>query len=430
MALTADLAEQASELTFDAIPDDVVEVARHAMLDWFGVALAGSAEAPARILARTLPASADGVTAVGMTERFAPLDATLLNGTASHALDFDDMSLAFVGHATVAVLPAALALAEERDASAGDLVTAFVAGYETACRVAVALGPEPYRRGFHQTGTVGTFGAAAAGARLLGLDGQTTAVALGLAATQAAGMKCSFGTMAKPLHAGKACQSGLLAALLASEGFTGNPGAIEADQGFAALTGGARDAAPPPDGWHLRDNLFKYHASCFWTHSALEGIGSLGVRPAAVERVEIHVDEVQRGTCAIAEPASALEVKFSIAHLAAMALLKRPTSAIADADARDAEVVALRDRIELVDDGVAGEPTRVDIVLRDGSVASAAHDVNAAARDLDAQAARLSAKFTVLAAPVIGDERTARLRDAVLALGPGVPARALMGMAR
>ncbi len=433
--LTHGLAQRASAL--DELPDDIRELARQSLLDWFAVTLGGCREdAPATLLA-ILPAGGGPRTAaaVGHDARLNALDAALFNGTSSHVLDFDDVNLAFLGHASVAVLAAVLALAEERNLPVAEVVRAYVAGYETACRLAVALGPEPYRRGFHATGTGGTFASAAACARLLELDAQTTAQALGIAASQAAGLKCNFGTMTKSLHAGKACQSGLLAALLAARGFTAAPDAIEAEQGFAAAFGGDGDAeAALTDRWHLRENLFKHHASCFFTHSTIEGLLELErARPfaaAEVEEVEIHVSEVELGTCVIPEPATGLEVKFSLPHLAAMTILGRSTASIDDADAADPEAVALRSRVALTDDGEPGAPTRVEVRLSDGSRLSAAHDVNAPEADLDAQGARLAEKFRVLAEPVLGAGRAGVLLGALTELDGARPVGELMRAAQ
>jgi 2-methylcitrate dehydratase PrpD len=437
--LTRALAERASALEFEELPPEVLKVARQALLDWFGVTLGGSHEAGPEILLRSAGAAADdGATVVGHELRVPTLVAALVNGTASHVLDFDDVNALFLGHASVAVVGAALALGEQLDASGSELLVAFVAGYETACRVAVAIGPQPYIRGWHYTGTAGTFGAAAACARLLALDGSRTAIAFGIAASEAAGLKCNIGTMTKSLHAGRACENGLLAALLAADGFTASPDAIEAEQGFAALAGGECDVeaalADPPSGWYLLDNLFKYHASCYWTHSTIEGV--LGLRAEhdltadEVESVELHVSDLELGTCVIPSPAIGLEVKFSIAHLAAMALLGRDLSVIADDDASDPEVIEVRDRVRLARDGVARQPTRVTVRRRNGSELEAAVDVNKATRDLEAQGARLERKFLAFAEPVLGAETAASLAARIGELGSEVTVRDLMALTR
>jgi 2-methylcitrate dehydratase PrpD len=435
--LTLGLSERAATLA--ELPDEIGERARQSMLDWFAVTLGGCwEEAPAALLA-ILPRREDAdpgtASVIGRRARLGALDAALLNGTASHVLDFDDVNLAFLGHASVAVLAAVLALAEERALRVADVLTAYVAGYETACRLAVALGPEPYRRGFHATGTGGTFAAAAGCARLLSLDTRRTAQALGIAASQAAGLKCNFGTMTKSLHAGKACQSGLLAALLAERGFTAEENAIEAEQGFAAVSGGASDAdAALADGWHLRENLFKHHASCFFTHSTIEGLLELRreqrFEARDVAEVEIHVSDVELGTCAIPEPASGLEVKFSLPHLAAMTILGRSTASIGDTDASDAEAVALRSRVVLTRDGEPGAPTLVEVRLADGRRLAAAHDVNTPEGDLGAQGARLAEKFAVLSEPVLGGERAGTLLNMLTELDGAQPVRELMRAAQ
>ncbi len=437
--LTRALAERASGLEFDALPDEVVEVARQALLDWFGVTLGGSHEPGPEILVRSAACAVDdGVTVVGRELRVAPLSAALINGTASHVLDFDDVNARFLGHASVAVAGAALALAEQLDASGAELLVAFVAGYETACRVAIAIGPQPYVRGWHYTGTAGTFGAAAACARLLALDAPRTALAFGIAASEAAGLKCNIGTMTKSLHAGRACENGLLAALLASEGFSAAPDAIEAEQGFAALAGGDCDAgaalADPAAGWHLLDNLFKYHASCYWTHSTIEGVlalkGEHRLGADDVSSVDVHVSDLELGTCVVPAPSTGLEVKFSVAHLAAMALLGRDLTVITDGDAVDDQVISLRGRVRLVEDGVAGRPTRVVVRRLDGAELEAAVDMNTASRDLAAQGARLERKFAALAEPVLGAEDAGLLAGLVGSLGAGVSVRELMAPAR
>jgi 2-methylcitrate dehydratase PrpD len=441
--LTLALAERSSTLGLGDIPEDVLEIARQCLLDWFAVALGGSSQEAPRTLLEILDGEAGGeggpsASVVGHRVRLSPLAAALVNGTASHALDFDDVNLTFLGHVSVGALAAALALAEQVDAGTQQLLVAFVAGYESACRIAAALGPEPYLRGQHATGTIGTFGAAAACARLLALERPRTATALGIAASEAAGLKCSFGTMTKSLHAGRAAQSGLLAALLAGRGFTASACALEDPQGFATAAGGALGTAAalgdPPSGWHLRDNLFKHHAACFFTHSAIEGLRELcdarALPAETIERVVLHIGELEQGACAIAEPQTALEVKFSIAHLAAMALLGRPTSCIGDEDAFDPAVIALRERVALAGDGAAGAPTRVEVVLRSGQTLTSQRDVSTPMRDLPAQRKRLGEKFTALARPVLGAVRARELLDALEHLGAGHSVRQLMALAR
>ena len=234
--LTALLAARARQLGADDTPDWARELARQCILDWFAVTIAGATEPLVDILVAEAEEQG-GRTEAGLVGRrggFNVGQAALINGAASHALDYDDVNLAVLGHPTVAVFPGLLALAAREGKSGRDTVTAFIAGYETACRIGLAMAPGHYGAGFHATSTVGCFGAAAACARLLELDQERTEYALGLAGTQAAGLKSMFGTMAKPFHAGNAANNGLRAALLARRGFTARPDVLECAQGFAA----------------------------------------------------------------------------------------------------------------------------------------------------------------------------------------------------
>jgi 2-methylcitrate dehydratase PrpD len=261
--LTAGIAARAAGVRYESLPADIRALARQCFLDWFAVTLAGAREELAQIVVATAAeeGGAPVATLVGHRARAPLQQAALVNGTTSHALDYDDVHLSYIGHPTVTLVPALLALGEARNASGAEILAAFVAGYETICRIGLLTAPGHYALGFHATATLGSFGAAAACARLLRLDAARTATALGIAGTQAAGLKSMFGTMCKPLHAGMAAQSGLLAARLAARGFTSRGDVLECAQGFAATHGpdfhSAAALADPPGGWHLRGNLFK-----------------------------------------------------------------------------------------------------------------------------------------------------------------------------
>ena len=205
--LTQALAEQARTLRFADIPDETREWARQCVLDYIACGVAGAHDELTEILLAELreQGGRESASLFGQVERLPAASAALINGAASHALDFDDVNLAMPGHPSVAILPGLLALAEERGSSGADVLTAFVAGYELQCRVGRVVAPGHYNvLGFHATATIGSFGAAAACAHLLDLDQEKFVTALGIAGTQAAGLKSMFGTMCKPLHAGKA----------------------------------------------------------------------------------------------------------------------------------------------------------------------------------------------------------------------------------
>jgi 2-methylcitrate dehydratase PrpD len=438
--LTVDLANRSAALSFDQLPDDVIAMARLCVLDWLGVTLVGSHEPAPRILLQTLAPSAvdDGASVFGHAIRVSPRQAALINGTSSHVLDFDDVNATLIGHPSVAILGGVLALAESLHSSGPEFLSAFVAGYETACRVAAAVGPVSYLRGFHHTGTIGTLGAAAACARLLSLDADRTATALALAATQAAGLGCMVGTMAKSFHAGKACENGLLAALLARNGFTATESAVECAKGFAATASGECDTTAaldePPMGWHILNNLFKFDASCYMTHSTLAGIRELRAEhefhAADVAEIHVHLGELEYATCALPRPATGLEVKFSVAHLAAMAAVGRSTMVIDDAAARDPAIVALRDKVIVTADGTSGAPTRVDVTLNDGRRPTMARDVNTPESDLALQRQRVEQKFRTITTPHLGPDGAAAIIAAIEKPATALDVRALIQLVR
>ena len=250
---------------------------------------------------------------------------------------------------------------------------------------------------------------------------------LGLAATQAAGLKASFGTMAKPLHAGKAAHDGMLSALLAADGFTANPDILEVLQGFADTHGVeemALDALENVDGEFLiRDTLFKYNAACYLTHSAIESASLLRRRfddPSDLVDVVVAVAPASLKVCNIQEPTTGLEGKFSLRSTTALSLLGDDMSDLAtysDERVVAAEVLALRERVRFEPiKGVSPTRSTVRIKLANGESAEEAVDVGRPERDLKRQGERLSKKFAALACPVVGEERAAQLEELVTGL--------------
>jgi 2-methylcitrate dehydratase PrpD len=312
-----------------------------------------------------------------------------------------------------------LALGERLGATGADVVTAFCAGVDTECILGRYAGPSHYTRGWHNTATLGAFGAAAACARLYGLDAATTAAALGIAGTQAAGLKSQFGTMCKPLHAGHAAATGLEAATLARRGFTSCPDILENEQGFMATqSDGASESrffealAVPA---YTQDICFKYHAACYLTHSAIEATRELIERnafdPKAVTDIEVRVDRGHLRVCNIPAPKTGLEAKFSLRLTTAMALTGTNTASIGifdDGLAADPDLVRYRDLVRVVPHDNHDPNTIVRITTRDGGLFEARCNVAVPMRDLAAQWRKLESKFLTLAAPVIGAERAER----------------------
>ena len=439
--VTATLAEWALARDTAHIPADVREAARRCVLDWMAVSLAGADDPLIRLLIDAAREEGGNArcTLVAQSERVSPLQAALINGTTSHALDYDDVNLAMNGHPTAAVLPSILALAETRNSSGIDIIAAFVAGYETAARIGLLVAPGHYAQGFHATCTLGVIGAAAGCARLLQLDLDATARAIGIAATQASGLKGQFGTQCKPFHAGVAAQNGLRAALLAARGMESRTDILECRGGFAATLSAdfhPEIALADPQRYFIRDNLFKYHAACYGTHSSIECARQLraehALTPGAIQRVVVRGASGADGMCNIQNARTGLEAKFSLRFTTAAALLGRDTANLATYSAAvcaDPAQVALRDKITVElerswpQHSVKGE---VIIETTDGRRLQASRDAGIPDTDLVAQGKRLDAKFDALAGGVVSEARVKTLKDMLNRL-ESVTAEELMG---
>ncbi len=429
LPVTRTLAAACRAIDYDSIPADAKFAARQCVLDWFGVTLAGSREPLAALLrAQVLDEGGNAqATLLGAGDRVTCAQAALVNGATSHALDYDDVHLSMSGHPTVPVLPALLALAEHWGATGRDVIAALVAGIEMECRIGLLVMPAHYSIGFHATGTLGAFGAAAACAHLLRLDEEQWGHGLGIAGSQAAGLKSMFGTMTKPLQAGKAAANGLFAATLAARGYTANPDVLETTQGFAATqtsTGNAEAAlAGLGESFAIRDTLFKYHAACYGTHETIDAVLRLkrehGLSPADVRAIRLSVPPGNLRMCNIQEPRTALEGKFSLRFTAALALAGDETgeAAFTEAAVTESALVALRDRVsvEAASAGAAAG-TSVTIELASGDTLTAQSDLTIPATDLDWQWQQLAAKFRGLAGPVIGASPAEQLLNSIAAV--------------
>ncbi|MDN5939796.1 MAG: MmgE/PrpD family protein, partial [Salinisphaera sp.] len=384
-------------LRYEALPAPVCDVAAHCLLDWFGCALAGSSEPLVQILRDEMAAVPGPCALIGSTQATTATNAALINGAAGHALDYDDTSMQMVGHPTAPVLPALLALAQERGASGKVLLTALVVGVQVETLLGRAIGIGHYRRGWHVTATIGVFGAAAGAAHLMGLDETRFGHALGIAASQSSGLKANFGTMTKPLHAGQAAERGLLAARLAARGFTANGDAFAGKQGLMEAAGdGPAGVSPALAGeqggerWAIVDTLFKHHASCHLTHAAIEATTALRARlDGALLQAQITVNPALLDVCAIASPTTGLEGKFSLAATAAMAWLGVDTgdpASFVDGTIQREDLQRLLDRVEIrTDADLTLTAATVAIQTDAGQQAWESRDVGVPVRDLAAQ---------------------------------------------
>jgi len=399
------------------LPERVRHEAKRALLNWLGCAIGASRhDTIERAIAALAPfAGAPQATILGRAERFDILHAALLNGTSSHTFDFDDTHLKTIIHPTGPVASALLALSEHMPVTGEKFMHAFVLGTEVECRIGNAVYPSHYDIGWHITGTAGVFGAAAATGRLLGLTEQQLAWALGIAATQASGLREMFGSMCKPLHVGLAAKNGLQAALLARQDFTSAAQPIEGRRGFANVLATERDFSRITDGlgasWELAENSYKPFACGVVVHPVIDGCVQLRdeyhLAAAAIEAIELEVHPLVLELTGKKAPRSGLEGKFSVYHSAAVAIIDGAAGQAQYSDTKvvDPVVVALRERVQaLVDPALSEDAAHVRIRLLDGRtlerhVAHALGSVGNPMRDQD-----LEAKFRSLCAPILDED--------------------------
>jgi len=336
MGVARQLAERITALHYEDLPPEAVHWCKVAVLDTVGVALAGSVEASPRAVEEVLGLRAQNGPCLvfGTTRRAGALDAALVNGTAAHALDFDNTSNTLFAHLSAVLVPALIAAGEAFGASGRELLLAHAAGFEAGTRVAPGLNVHHYEKGWHSTSTMGVFAVTAACARLLKLSVAETETALALATSLAAGTKANFGTMTKPLHAGQCARNGLMAALLAREGFTANPEAFEHKQGFFNVFNGpgSYEQARVLEGWGDPLDIvtpgasYKLYPCCYSTHAAIEAALKLtrehGLFDArAIARVDSWTPAPRLSHTDRPDPMSELDAKFSVQYCVARALL-------------------------------------------------------------------------------------------------------------
>ena len=334
MSLADDLAQRIVAVRFTDFPADALRWAKAAILDTVGVTLAGAREDAPRMAAEALGigAAAGPCLVFGGSRRVDPLSAALINGTAAHALDYDDCSNSMGGHPSAPLLVALFALGEQANASGRDILTAYITGFEVEARIGRAVHLHHYEKGWHPTATLGVFGSAAACAKLLGLDAERVAVALSIAASFSSGVKANFGSMVKPLHVGHCARNGMYAALLAREGFSSGADVLEHKQGFLNLFNGPGNYNVDRifDGWGAPFDIvspgigFKQYPCCASTHSAIDCMMALrrshDLHAADVALIESWTHRRRLEHTNRPEPRSALDAKFSVQYCLARAL--------------------------------------------------------------------------------------------------------------
>jgi len=399
MNLTKHITQQILSYSFEAISPEGIEVAKHCILDWTGVCLAAQDQSVTKMLKDELSDNRASAALIGGGTA-SMYNACLINGTAGHVLDYDDTNPSFMGHPTGVLFPALMALGTELQSSGKDILVAFITGYEAGCLLASVLGLPHYQQGFHGTATVGTIGAAAACAKLMGLNKQQTSHALGLATCQSAGLKSMFGTDGKSLQVGKASMNGLLSARLAARGMDAPEDGFGDEQGFLNThhSDGGKVISFKP-GELVAKTLFKFHSSCHNTHAGIDAMNALrqeGLSPEDIQSITLNVPVNNLKQCGIEHPETALATKFSQKHTVAMALHGVDTSALSSfslASSKDLALKETRNKIIVIGDKPFGLDTDITVELKDGSVRKKYHNTWKAETDLPLQRNRLEKKF-------------------------------------
>jgi 2-methylcitrate dehydratase PrpD len=417
--------------------------AHRTFMNWLGCAIGASRHATIEAALAAVQELAPPAQAsiLGRKERVDMASAALLNGISSHTFDFDDTHLKTIIHPAGPVASSALALAEHLGASGRQFLDAMVLGIDVACRVGNAIYPDHYDRGWHITGSTGMLGAAAACSRLLALDAQRTAMALGIAASQPIGVREQFGTMTKPFHIGGSARAGLMAALMAQHGYTASTRALEAPRGlmqtFSTKCDWSEITGELGQRFEIAFNTYKPFACGIVIHPAIDGCVQIrnmyGLRAEDVERIDLKVHPLVLELTGKTKPSIGLEGKFSVYHACAAAIIfgQAGEHEFSDAAVARPDVIALRDRIKAqADDAIREDAVAISVTCRDGRVLHliVEHAIGSMERpmsDVD-----LRAKFHGLVDPVLGAPRASKVIEqcgSVAALGD---LRGLIALAR
>jgi 2-methylcitrate dehydratase PrpD len=413
-----------------ALPPEALHAATRALVDWTAATIPGGVQAPATLLALAL-ADEEGAGRAALLpsgKRLAARAAALINGSAAHTIEFDDIYRDALYHPGAPTIAAALAIAQERHASGELFLRAIIAGYELSTRIGVVVQPTHYNF-WHTTGTVGTFGAAAAAATVLGLDAERCAHALATSGTLAAGLQQAFRShsMSKPIHAGHAAETGLLAAIAAERGVTGTLDILEGPRGFGAAMSNSPDfsaALADPDAFNIRAMTFKNYSACGHTFAAIDAARELRARHELAEPDMDDIERIEIATYAKAlevagnpAPRTAFEAQFSLPYCVAVALATGSArlEAFADDRLRDPRIRALMARTELRVDPQADaayprqRAAQVTIRRRGQEAASFLAPTRKGDPDNPLSDQELSDKFLELVSPIIGATPARRL---------------------
>jgi len=403
MGITQEIASYVARTRYRDIPSDVIQLARGFILDGLGVALAGSTDECARIVqrhVRQMGGSAE-CSILGTSVSAPAAKAALANGVAGHAMDYDDTQLStskeavygLLTHPTTPVLAAVLAVGQKQKITGAEFLLAYVLGVEVECRIADAINPRHYQSGFHSTATMGGLGAAMAAGKILGAKEPRLLMTLGIAASMASGLRENFGTMTKPLHAGRAAENGVTAALLARDGFTAAPNILEARRGFFNAMAGGFDESKISGRlgfpYFMKEPgiSIKPYPSGSLSHPAQDLILDLlrkhDLKPDDIEHIDVGTNSNVPNALIYPMPKTALEGKFSIPFCMAIAVIERKAgiAQFQDRKVRDKKVIELMKQVTLYVDeelerlGYDQVRSRVRVKLKDGRVLEDRYDV-------------------------------------------------------
>ena len=422
--VTRPLARYLVNARYEDLPANVRKEGVRTLLNWVGCAVGGSRHEAVDKAVKALGPFAGKAEAnvLGRRERFDIVTTALLNGISSHVFDYDDTHLKTIIHPAGPVASAILALAQRRPVSGTEFLNALVLGVETECRIGNAVYPDHYEAGWHITGSVGMFGAAAACGKLLRLNEQQMVWALGIAASQPVGVKIQFGSMTKSFHPGRAAQNGMTAALLAAEGYDSAEAALEGKDGWGQAVSAKRDWAEVTEGLGTRYeaalNTYKPFACGIVTHPGIDAAIRLKtehhVASDQIEAIELHANPLVLSLTGKADPQSGLEGKFSIYHCIAAGLIYGAAGErqFSDAVVRDPALVALRRRVVVrPDPAIKTQQSDLTARLKDGRVLRIHVENAIGSLERPMTDALLEAKFADLADGVLPRDRARRLMD-------------------
>ena len=430
LGLTRTIARFITQVEPSSIPPECYEQAKVAFLDWFAVLMAGKDEPLVLKLLHysNLMGGNPQATILGHGQKTNVIQAALVNGAMSHALDYDDTMAQFQGHPSVTLFPALLALSEWKKKSGFEFLSAYIIGLKVGAVIGACAGLEHYGAGWHATSTIGRLASAAGCARLLGLNEQETVYALGIAGTQASGLKRVFGTMCKPYHAGKASQVGLESVLLGKEEFTSAEDILEGPDGFfQLLKGKINQKAVDSLGktWDTDKLAQKYHASCHGTHSAIEAVLNMvqkdHLTASDIKSITVHTTQTAIAIAGKKTPKTGLEGKFSIYYCVANALLRGDTGmqAFTDEKVNDPQIKSLMEKISIVavpDSSILGLAAKVEVETLSGKRLQGFNDIMNEIPELETKRKKVQSKFMDLCVPVLGRKQSEEVMKAILIL--------------